>query len=144
LRSCGLLESDAHLRTVNAQGIEQLGCGVRPLPGKESDQELACLDAFGPGMAHLVDRALEDCPCAGRERREPSTVTGLWRFAKVGDLDAERGQCRAVERVRGCPGSLQIDPKGLRHRGVSVVQEPQQEVVGAEASITSPPGLMSR
>jgi hypothetical protein len=87
-------------------------------------------DLGGLVSLRLVDRGRQDCPGAGGERREAARRSRWQLLAEVSNVDAYRGQCGPVEAVSGAAGSLQVDLEGLGHTGISVVQKPEQEVIG--------------
>jgi len=66
----------------------------------------------------------------------------LGRVSDVGDVDADRGQGGPVEGIRGSPRRRKVDPEGSGHGGFCVVQESEQEVIGAETAITSSSGFL--
>jgi len=140
--SAGFLEPAAYLRTINAQGHKQLGGGIGAITSQECQQEMACLDVRRLSTTRLVDGALEDCPRTGGERRKPACKSRCRRVADVGDVDADGGQSGSVERIRGGPGGLKVDPESLSHVGVDVMQKPEQKVIGAQAPITASPRLL--
>jgi len=133
----GWLEPVAHLRTIDAQSPKQLGGGVRTVPSKQCEKEVARLDPRLPGSARLFKGAFEDFPRAGRERQEPTREDGTGRVTQVGDPEADCGQGSPVKGIRGGPRGVKVDPQCLGHGRVRVVQEPEQEVIGAKASITA-------
>jgi len=103
---------------------------------------VARLDPRLPGSARLFKGAFDDFPRAGRERQEPTREDGTGRDTRVGDVDADCGQGSPVKGIRGGPRGGKVDPQCLGHARVWVVQEPEQEVISAKASITASAGFL--
>jgi hypothetical protein len=91
------------------------------------------------GTAHRCasDGALEDRPGTRGQRRKPAAERGRRPLAEGLDLDADGGERRPVERIRCGAGAGEGHPEGLCRRGILIVQQPEQQVIGAEPAIAA-------
>jgi phosphohistidine swiveling domain-containing protein len=121
--------------------VEELRRGVGTLAREQREQEVTGLDPAAPGRAGLLDRALEDGTCPGGERRESASASGALHGAEVAGVDADGGERRSIEGVLGGAGRRQVDAERPGGFGSRVVEDAEEEMVGAEAAVAKPTRL---
>ncbi len=67
---------------------------------------------------------------------------GRWPLAEDLDLDADGGERRHVERVRGGAGAGEGHPEGPCRLGIPIMQEPEQQMISAEPAVAATARLL--
>jgi hypothetical protein len=112
------------------------------LAREEAEQEVASLDAPSLGGASFVDASFYD---ASRTRRERQMSTGMrgWDGRVDGSqVDADGRQRRPIESGRGLSRRLEIHIEDMGHQGIRIVEQSEQKVIGADASVATPQRLL--